>query len=179
MGPHGRKNFKRLLLWNYITDSLKKKIMHTSREGLYRSCLKIGEISHCGFLPFFFSFSLTWTIWEKKNQTISCLKVHHRFAPKNSILASRARCDYHRKVVSVGATRLWLGRMKNSCILLGQVSTKVAQRFVEFKICIFAQYFSLSLTWAHMGVKVSNDISSERAHQIYSPKFMDTTITNC
>ncbi len=31
-----------------------------------------------------------------------------------------------------------------------------------------------SLTWDHMGVKVSNDISSERTHQICSLKFMYT-----
>ena len=32
--------------------------------------------------------------------------------------------------------------------------------------------FSFSLTWDHMGVKVSNYICSESIHQICSPKFM-------
>ncbi len=35
-------------------------------------------------------------------------------------------------------------------------------------------FFVFSHAWDHMGVKVSNDISSERIHQICSPKFMDT-----
>ena len=35
-------------------------------------------------------------------------------------------------------------------------------------------FFSFSLTWYHMGVKASNDISSERTHQIRSLKFMAT-----
>ncbi len=78
MGPYGRKNVKRYLLWKYIRDS-HQKIMHTSREGLYQSCTKIGEIPKFGFLPFFPFLltktetkwqSLTWlkhgTIWEKK-----------------------------------------------------------------------------------------------------------------
>ena len=49
--------------------------------------------------------------------------------------------------------------------------------FKELRNLIFwisDKYFSFSLTCDHMGVKVSNDISSERAHQICSPKFMDT-----
>ncbi len=42
--------------------------MHTSREGLYQSCVKIGEISNFEFLPFFFffSFSLTWDHMGRK-----------------------------------------------------------------------------------------------------------------
>ena len=39
---------------------------------------------------------------------------------------------------------------------------------------IFGNLFLFSLTWGHMGVKVSNDISSERTQQICSPKSMDT-----
>ncbi len=31
-----------------------------------------------------FDWALPWTIWEKKLQTTSCLKVHNRFAPKFS-----------------------------------------------------------------------------------------------
>ena len=65
-------------------------------------------------------------------------------------------------------------RTKKSCIPLGRVSTKVVQRNVNFKFWIFAIFFSFSLTWDHMGVKVSNDISSERTHQICSLKIMDT-----
>ena len=37
-----------------------KKFMHTSREGLYQSCINIGEISNFGFLQNVFSFLLTW-----------------------------------------------------------------------------------------------------------------------
>ncbi len=55
MGPYRRKNFKRHLLWKYITDLL-QNIMHTSREGLYQSCIKFGEISNFVFLHFFFFF---------------------------------------------------------------------------------------------------------------------------
>ncbi len=61
---------------------------------------------------------------------------------------------------------------KKACIILGRVSTKVVQRIVNLKVWIFDKYFSFSLTWDHMEVKVSNDISSERTH--YPPKFMDT-----
>ncbi len=46
--------------------------------------------------------------------------------------------------------------------------------YQSLKFWIFAKYFSFSLKWDHMGVKVSNDISPERAHQICSAKFMDT-----
>ncbi len=55
--------------------------MHTSRKGLYQSCIKIGEIWICAF--FFFSFSLTWDHYDRqKVQRTSCLKVPNRFAPK-------------------------------------------------------------------------------------------------
>ncbi len=46
-----------------------KKLMHTSsmsREGLYQSCINIGEIWNFGFLPFCFSFSLTWDYMGEK-----------------------------------------------------------------------------------------------------------------
>ncbi len=36
----------------------------------------------------------------------------------------------------------------------------------------FPFLLSFSLTWDFVGVKVSNDISCESMHQIYSPKFM-------
>ncbi len=72
-----------------------QKFMHTSREGLYKICIKIGKISNFGSLPIFFSFSLTWDRMGEKLQTTSYLKVHNRFAPQNP------------------------------CILLGRVSTKV------------------------------------------------------
>ncbi len=58
MGPYGRENFKWHLLWNYITDSLQKKPVHTSKEGLQQVCInfKIGEISNFGFCQFVFVF---------------------------------------------------------------------------------------------------------------------------
>ena len=82
------------------TDSLqkKKKNMHTCREGLYQSCKKICEISNFGFLPIFFFFFVFVDIGpygRKKFQMTSCLTEHNRFA------------------------------LKNSCMLLGMVSTKV------------------------------------------------------
>ena len=49
MGPYGRKTSKRHLIWKYITDSLQK----IYAKGLYQSCIKIGRISHFGFLPLF------------------------------------------------------------------------------------------------------------------------------
>ena len=46
--------------------------------------------------------------------------------------------------------------------------------FQNFAFLIFYDFFSLSLTWDHMGEKISNDISSESAQQICSQKFMHT-----
>ena len=110
--------------------------------------------------PFFFYFFLVFKIlifyffndffafvnmgpYGRKLQTTSPLKLHIKFPPK--IL----------------------------CILLGRVCTKVVQRIVKFQILNFCRFFfSFSLTWGHMRVKVLNDISSERTHQICSPKFM-------
>ena len=51
---------------------------------------------------------------------------------------------------------------KKSCIPLGRISTKVVERIVTFQILEFCHFFPFSLTWDHMGVKVSNDISSEK-----------------
>ncbi len=93
------------------------------------------------FFTFFFSFSLTWDHMGEKFQTTSPLKVHIRFAPQ--------------KIMHT----------------IGRVSTKVVQRIIKFQILDFHQFFSFSLTWNHMTVKVSNDIS-ERTHQIGSPKLM-------
>ncbi len=61
---------------------------------------------------------------------------------------------------------------QKSCILLGMVSIKVVQRIVKFEIFGFFHFFFFffSLTWDHMGVKFSNDISSESTHQICSQK---------
>ncbi len=42
----------------------------------------------------------------------------------------------------------------------------------NFKFWIFAIFFSFSLTWDDMGENISNDIFSESAQQIFSPKFM-------
>ena len=49
---------------------------------------------------------------------------------------------------------------------------KVFQKIVNFKFYFFIYlffFFAFSLTWDHMGVKVSNNISDERRHQIRSP----------
>ena len=62
---------------------------------------------------------------------------------------------------------------KKSCMLLESVSTEVIQRITKFQILDFCHFFSFSLTWDNMGVKVSNDIS-ESMHQICSPKFLHT-----
>ena len=62
---------------------------------------------------------------------------------------------------------------QKACILLARFSTKVVEIIVKFKILVFAKLFPFSLTWDHMGGKVSNDISFERTYQICSPKFMD------
>ena len=64
---------------------------------------------------------------------------------------------------------------QKSCILQGRVSTEVVQRIMKFEILDFCHfYFLFLLTWGHMGVKVSNDISSETTHQIFSLKFRYT-----
>ena len=67
MGPHGRTNFKRHLVWKYTRHLLppKKKNRHTLRMSLYQSCIKNCEISNFGFLRFFLFFfiarrGLTW-----------------------------------------------------------------------------------------------------------------------
>ncbi len=44
---------------------------------------------------------------------------------------------------------------------LESVSTKVVQRIAKFQILEFCHFFSFSLTWDYMGMKLSNDISSE------------------
>ncbi len=45
-----------------------------------------------------------------------------------------------------------------------------------FYLFIYLQFFffSFSLTWDHMGEKISNDISSESTHQIHSQKILNT-----
>ncbi len=49
------------------------------------------------------------------------------------------------------------------------VTVKVVQKIV--KILNFAKCSSFSfIAWDHMGVNVSNDISSESTHQIHSQK---------
>ncbi len=63
---------------------------------------------------------------------------------------------------------------KKSCIPLGRISTKVVERIVTFQILDFCHFFPFSLTWDHVGVKVSNDISAETTHHICSTKLMDT-----
>ena len=51
MGPHGRKKFKRHLVWKYTTDLL-PKIQAYSRKGLHQSCIK-----NCESLEFWKFFS--------------------------------------------------------------------------------------------------------------------------
>ncbi len=49
---------------------------------------------------------------------------------------------------------------------------QIVQKFVKFQILDFCLFFFFLLTWDHMGVEVSNDISGESIHQICSPNFM-------
>ena len=82
MGPDGRRNFKWHLLWKYIIDSL-QNFMHTCKEGLYQSCIKIGKISNFGFSQFF-SFSLTWNhVGEKNFKRHLVWKYTRDLRPKN------------------------------------------------------------------------------------------------
>ena len=56
--------------------------MHTSREGLYQSCIKIGE-TNFGFLPFCFSFSLKWDhIGERNSNDILSQSAQQIRSPK-------------------------------------------------------------------------------------------------
>ena len=82
-GHMGEKNqtTSPLKLHNRFT---RRKIMHTSREGLPQRCIKIGEISNFGFLPIFFVLVNTGPYGRKKVQATPCLKLHNRFAPKIS-----------------------------------------------------------------------------------------------
>ena len=63
---------------------------------------------------------------------------------------------------------------KNHAYFRGGSLLKLFKELWNLKFWILNKYFSFSLTWDHMGVKVSNDISPERTHQICSRKFMDT-----
>ncbi len=53
---------------------------------------------------------------------------------------------------------------QNPCILLKSVSTKVVQRIVQFQ-----NLHSFFFSFFKWHLKVSNDISSESKHEIYSP----------
>ncbi len=107
----------------------------------------------------FFYFSLIWDDMGEKFQTISPLKVHNRFTPK---------CPC---ILPVGGWVWGVGFGGG-----GGVSTKVAQRTVQFEISDFCKFFFF--IFANMRPydesKVSNYISSESAHQIHSAKFMYT-----
>ena len=47
--------------------------------------------------------------------------------------------------------------------------------FSEFYcFLLFYDFTWISLTWNHMGVKISNDISSESTHQIHTQKILHT-----
>ncbi len=135
MGPYGRKNLKRHLLWKYIADLL-PKILHTSRQGVYQSCIKIGEIWNFGLLPFFvvvvvgFFFAIFFVFINMITDS------HNNFMHTSS----EGLCQ--------------------SCIKIGEI----------WNFWIFANLFSFSLTWNHMGEKISNDILSESTQQISSQK---------
>ncbi len=77
--------------------------MCTYREGLYKSCIKFGEISNFGFLLFFFfSFSLTWDhmgektsnyILSESEQQICSQKVMH--TPRKGLYQSYVKnCEF-------------------------------------------------------------------------------------
>ena len=68
MGEQTSNDISPMKLHNRFTQ---KKCMHTSREGLYRSCIKIGNISIFGFWPIFF-FVFMGPYGSK--ETTSCLK---------------------------------------------------------------------------------------------------------
>ncbi len=104
-------------------------------------------INYASFAPFFFftiffSFSLTWDhIGEWNSFDIS--------SDGNHQIHSQKIMHTHRK-------GLYQSRSKNC-----EIS--------DFGILPFFFLFSFSVTWDHIGVKVSNDISCERTHQICSP----------
>ena len=64
---------------------------------------------------------------------------------------------------------------KNSSILLDKVSTKVVTRIVNFQILDFWHFWSFSLTWDHIWLKVSSvSLFSENTNQLHCQKFMHT-----
>ncbi len=74
MWPYVRKNFKRHLLWKYITDSLKKK---KSCIFLGRVCIKLYK--NCEILNFLAIFSSAWlceqSSWNRNEIAICPLSV--------------------------------------------------------------------------------------------------------
>ncbi len=93
----------------------------------------------------FFFFSLTWDhMWVKSSNKISSESTHQMHSPKIMHTPGEG----------------------------GGVSTKLFKNLWNFKFWIFAFFFFFLLTWDHMGVEVSNDISGESIHQICSPNFM-------
>ncbi len=93
-----------------------------------------------------FSFSLTWDHMGEKTS--------------NDISSQNYKTDSLQKFTHISREGLY-----QNCIKIGEISN----------LGILPILFSFSLTWDYMGVKVSNDILSESAQQIYcSQKIMHT-----
>ncbi len=93
-------------------------------------------------------------IWERTLQTTSPLKLHNRFTPRDQVYTPRDGLSNVQRIMQF-----------HTCAI-----------FFSFSFSIFGlfPFFPFSLTWDYMGVKVSNDISSENTHQIHSQKLLYT-----
>ncbi len=115
MGSYWRKTSNDIF-WNYITDSLKKKML-TSRESLYQSCIKIGEISNFGFVPIFFVFVNMGPYGRKTS---------------NDILSESAQQICSQKSMHTPRKGVYQSYIEN---------------FVKFQILDFWQFFVVVLFW--------------------------------
>ncbi len=100
---------------------------------------------HFKFLQFFFSFSLTWDPMGVKVW--------------NDISFESMQQIHSKQFMHTPMEGVYQICSKNCTIS---------------NFWFLSNLLSFSLTWDHTGVKVSNDIFSERKHQIPSPKFIYT-----
>ncbi len=115
------------------------------RQGPLASCFCFSKFCIFDFLRFFFSFLLTWDHIGEKCQTTSPLKVHITFTPP--------------KIMHTHMVGLY-----QSCSKNWEIS--------NFGFLPFF-FFSFSLTWDHMGVKVTASPLKEPTR--FAPqKFMHT-----
>ncbi len=104
--------------------------------------------------------------------------------PKHIVCVHHDQCclsDCSRATVITPESVVCLPSVKQSLVsncqanysqILGKLPVHhIAKHFFSFSLICY-ECFTFSLTWGHMGVKNSNNISSESRHQIRSHKIM-------